>query len=67
MVLLSLIPEDCVKPLYNPYASNNDIISVSKRAGVHPSIAAGRWQKEHNNYKKFSRIIERNKLRDLLL
>ncbi|MEI4486682.1 helix-turn-helix domain-containing protein [Frigidibacter sp. MR17.14] len=67
MALMSLIPKECARPLYNSYASNNDIISVSECAGVHPSIAAGRWQKEHNNYKKFSRIIERNKLRELLL
>jgi HTH-type transcriptional regulator/antitoxin HigA len=67
LALMSLIPKDCAEPLYNVYASNNDIISVSECAGVHPSIVAGRWQKEHDNYKKFSRMIERNKLRDLLL
>lgn len=67
LALMSLIPKDCAEPLCNVYASNNDIISVSECAGVHPSIVAGRWQKEHDNYKKFSRMIERNKLRDLLL
>jgi HTH-type transcriptional regulator/antitoxin HigA len=66
MALMSLIPDECVNPLHNVYASTDDIISVSKCAGVHPSIAAGRWQKEHDNYKKFSRLIERNRLREQL-
>lgn len=66
MALMSLIPDHCVAPLQNVYASNDDIMSVSRCAGVHPAIVAGRWQKEHDNFKKFSRLIERNTLRDLL-
>lgn len=67
MALVSLIPNQCVKLLQNLYASNDDILSVSECAGVHPAIVAGRWQREHDNYKKFSRLIERDKIRNQLI
>ncbi|MGP6090019.1 helix-turn-helix domain-containing protein [Antarctobacter jejuensis] len=67
MALKSLIPSSCASSIHNPYASTQDIQAVANCAGVHVSIAAGRWQKEHENYKKFSRLIERNTLRERLL
>lgn len=67
MALRTLIPEECVANIRNPYASTDDIKSAARCAGVHVSIAAGRWQKRHENYKKFSRLIRRNTLREQLL
>lgn len=67
MALRTLIPEECVTSIRNPYASTDDIKSAARCAGVHVSIAAGRWQKRHENYKKFSRLIRRNTLREQLL
>ncbi|MDF3351945.1 ImmA/IrrE family metallo-endopeptidase [Sulfitobacter sp. KE12] len=66
MALESLIPSECAANISNPYASTKDIQAVADCAGVHVSIAAGRWQKKHENYKKFSRLVERNTLRDSL-
>ncbi len=62
-----LIPSKFAKKIFRKkYASNEDMENVAAAAGVHTSIAAGRWQKENSNYKKFSRLIVRNTLRDML-
>jgi HTH-type transcriptional regulator / antitoxin HigA len=45
----------------------DEIIAVATRARVHVAIVAGRWQRDHQNYKKFSRLIERGTLGPLLL
>lgn len=62
----ALIPSGLVAPLRNAYASTEDILSVAKVAEVHPAIVAGRWQHDHGNFKKFSRLIKRNTLRPML-
>ncbi len=52
---------------WNAYSSTDDILSVSERAGVHISIVAGRWQRDHADYRKFSRLIGRDTLRSIFL
>jgi HTH-type transcriptional regulator / antitoxin HigA len=60
----SLIPSNIVKDVnWHAYSANKDILSLAEAAGVHVSIAAGRWQKDHSDYRKFSRLIERNTIR----
>lgn len=62
----ALIPPDLWESAYlDAYASNAEIIGLAKRANVHASVVAGRWQKAHGDYKKFSRLIVRNTLRTL--
>ena len=63
----ALIPASLAGPLDNTYASTEDVLSVARAAGVHEAIVAGRWQHDHGNYKKFSRLIERNTLRPMLI
>jgi HTH-type transcriptional regulator/antitoxin HigA len=46
--------------------SHDDLITAATRARVHISVVAGRWQREHQNYKKFSRLIDRNSVRSML-
>ncbi|MEO9899146.1 MAG: hypothetical protein ABJF05_22435 [Paracoccaceae bacterium] len=62
----SLIPTKFASVCRKKFARTEEIESVSEQAGVHVSIVAGRWQKENGDYKKFSRLIERNKVRDML-
>ncbi|MCC0008447.1 MAG: ImmA/IrrE family metallo-endopeptidase [Hyphomicrobiaceae bacterium] len=63
----SLIPSSLLEEIvWSTYSSNDDIEKLSQGAGVHMSIAAGRWQRTHADYRKFSRLIERNTLRDAL-
>ena len=45
-------------------SGREDLYNLARWAGVHVSIAAGRWQREHSDYRNFSKLIERNTLRD---
>ncbi len=39
------------------YASTAQILALAARAGVNPAIVAGRWQKQHRDFRKFSRLL----------
>lgn len=64
---VSLISPIHDQTLSNSYASTADIRSISEKEGLHISIVAGRWQRDHGNYKKFSKLIERNSVREMLI
>jgi HTH-type transcriptional regulator/antitoxin HigA len=62
----SLIPSNILDQVnWGPNTTFEDLMTLATRARVHPSIAAGRWQRDHQNYKRFSRITERNAIRRL--
>lgn len=62
----SLIPSNILDQVnWGPDTTFEGIMTLATRARIHPSIAAGRWQRDHQNYKKFSRLIERNAIRRL--
>jgi HTH-type transcriptional regulator / antitoxin HigA len=64
----SLIPSSILEQVvWSPDSSLDDITTVSARALVPVTVVAGRWQRDHQNYKKFSRLIDRNSVRSLLL
>jgi HTH-type transcriptional regulator / antitoxin HigA len=61
----SLIPSSLLTSInWHAYSANEDMQSLAANAGVHVAIAAGRWQREHADYRKFSRLIERNTIRN---
>lgn len=63
----SLIPPEVLRQVHwSPLSSLDDLTSVCSRARVNMSVVAGRWQRDHHNYRKFSRLIERNTVRPLL-
>jgi HTH-type transcriptional regulator / antitoxin HigA len=63
----SLIPDSILSQVrWDGHSTSADITAVASRARVHPSIVAGRWQRDHQNYRKFSRLIERDVLAPLL-
>ncbi|WP_299551112.1 ImmA/IrrE family metallo-endopeptidase [uncultured Tateyamaria sp.] len=62
----SLVPSKFAKVCKKKFARTEEIEKAGEEAGVHVSIVAGRWQKENSDYKKFSRLIERNTVRDML-
>jgi HTH-type transcriptional regulator / antitoxin HigA len=39
------------------FASVADIVALARSAEVHEAIVAGRWQKQNNDYRKFSRLL----------
>lgn len=60
----SLIPSGILSQIHwDNNTTYEDIVMLSVRAHVHMAVAAGRWQRDHQNYKKFSRLIERGTLR----
>ena len=61
-----LVPSKFAWVCSKKFARTKEIEEASEQAGVHVSIVAGRWQKEHSEYKKFSRLIERNTVRAML-
>lgn len=63
----ALIPPQFLTQVnWGAYITQDEIVTVATRARVHVSIVAGRWQREHQNYKRFSRLIERDTLRTAL-
>jgi HTH-type transcriptional regulator/antitoxin HigA len=62
----SLIPSNILNQVnWGPNTTFEDLMTLATRARAHPSIVAGRWQRDHQNYKRFSRLIERNAIRQL--
>jgi HTH-type transcriptional regulator/antitoxin HigA len=60
----SLIPRDVLSHVrWGENTTQDEIVAVAVRARVHVAIAAGRWQRDHQNYKKFARLIERGTVR----
>lgn len=63
----ALIPSSLLRSVnWTAYSSNEDIARLANAAGVHSSIVAGKWQRQYADYRKFSRLIERNTLRSQL-
>jgi HTH-type transcriptional regulator / antitoxin HigA len=63
----SLIPKHLLAQVqWDEASTHDDILALSVRTRVHIAIVAGRWQRDHQNYKKFSRLIERGTIRQHL-
>ena len=64
----SLIPASILEQVvWSSESSFDDITTVSARAVVPVTVVAGRWQRDHQNYKRFSRLIDRNSVRSILM
>jgi HTH-type transcriptional regulator/antitoxin HigA len=60
----SLIPMHILSQIrWGNETTHDDIVALAVRSRVHVAIAAGRWQRDHQNYKKFARLIERDTVR----
>jgi HTH-type transcriptional regulator / antitoxin HigA len=62
----ALIPSSIWTSRSSPDMSIGDVEKLARDAGIHPAIAAGRWRYEYGDYRRFSRLIGRNKVRPLL-
>jgi HTH-type transcriptional regulator/antitoxin HigA len=63
----SLIPVNILSQVvWGPSTTHDDLVALATRARAHLSVVAGRWQRDHQNYKRFSRLIDRNSIRSLL-
>jgi HTH-type transcriptional regulator/antitoxin HigA len=48
-------------------SSTEEVLEAAEKAGVHPSIAAGRWRFEHSDYRRFSKLIGRGEVKTALI
>lgn len=63
----SLIPSSILSQVpWDKNTTYDELVTLSVRARVHISVAAGRWQRDHQNYRKFSRLVERGTVRTQL-
>jgi HTH-type transcriptional regulator/antitoxin HigA len=64
----SLVPRAILSQIpWDKFTTLDEVIALSVQAQIHIAVAAGRWQRDHQNYKKFSRLIERGTLRAKLI
>ena len=61
----ALIPPDLWIAANRVDLTPSDIVAVAARANVHPAIVAGRWQREHGDYRRFSRMLGHGEVRRL--
>jgi HTH-type transcriptional regulator/antitoxin HigA len=48
----------------NENSSTEEVLEAATKAGVHQSIAAGRWRFEHSDYRRFSKLIGRGEVKN---
>ncbi|HEY8592736.1 MAG TPA: ImmA/IrrE family metallo-endopeptidase [Sphingomicrobium sp.] len=61
---VALIPtETWDKAGLDEFASIAAVMDVAEEAGVHPSVVAGRWQREHRDFRRFSKLLGRGQVR----
>jgi HTH-type transcriptional regulator / antitoxin HigA len=63
----ALIPRAIARRLESAELSPDDIEHIAADAKVHPAIVAGRWQREHNDYRRFSKMLGRGEVGAQLL
>ena len=59
----ALIPNEVWETHVSPDLDGDGVERIAGLAGVHPAIAAGRWQREHGDYRRFARSLGRGKVR----
>ncbi len=58
----ALIPDDLWKEARADFGTA-EVIGIAERAGIHPAIVAGRWQREFRDYRRFSKLVGHGEVR----
>lgn len=58
----ALIPPELWKQRRN--MTSEDVNAMAEASGVNPAIVAGRWQRENNDYRRFSKLLGRGQVRN---
>jgi HTH-type transcriptional regulator/antitoxin HigA len=64
---VALIDDDIWQRLSAPNLDTDGLQRLAGAAGVHVAIAAGRWQRENNDYRRFSKLLGRGEVKELLV
>lgn len=62
----ALIPQKYWDAHISPNSTADDLALVASKACVHPAIAAGRWQYLYGDYRRFSKLLGRGEVRQVL-
>jgi HTH-type transcriptional regulator / antitoxin HigA len=63
----ALIPVGLRDQIGSDWLSTNDVIEIAMKAGVSPAIVAGRWQRQHGDYRRFAKMLGRGEVSKHLL
>jgi HTH-type transcriptional regulator/antitoxin HigA len=58
----ALLPPSISTRLRSTELTPEDIESIAAEAGVHAAVVAGRWQREHADYRRFSKMLGRGEI-----
>jgi HTH-type transcriptional regulator/antitoxin HigA len=58
----ALIPPALSKRIKSADLTPEELVQVAAEAEVHPAIVAGRWQREHGDYRRFSKMLGRTEI-----
>jgi HTH-type transcriptional regulator/antitoxin HigA len=58
----ALIPPNLAKRVKSPDLTPEEVVEVASEAEVHPAVVAGRWQREHGDYRRFSKMLGRGEI-----
>jgi HTH-type transcriptional regulator/antitoxin HigA len=58
----ALVPIETWQAMPNDLGTEK-LLAIAAKAGVHPAIVAGRWRYEHQDYRRFSKLIGRGEVR----
>jgi HTH-type transcriptional regulator/antitoxin HigA len=59
----ALMPPELWSKSVSRNMDSEDINDLAAAANIHPAIVAGRWQREHNEYRRFSKMLGRGEVR----
>lgn len=63
----ALIPSKLWDSYISENSTSEDLMLIARKAGVHPAIAAGRWQYRYGDYRRFSKLLGRGEVRKALV
>lgn len=62
----ALIPPDIWARHNSPALQIEDVLGIAAEALVHPAVVAGRWQREHGDYRRFAKLVGHGAVRRVL-
>ncbi|MFB9268386.1 ImmA/IrrE family metallo-endopeptidase [Bradyrhizobium erythrophlei] len=62
----TLIPPKIAQKLASSELAPEDVVRIAAEAEVHSAIVAGRWQRDHNDYRRFAKMLGHRQVREQL-
>lgn len=59
----ALIPSTIWSRHVSPEMQGDKVLEIAAAAEIHPAVVAGRWQREHGDYRRFSKMLGRGEVR----